>query len=1214
MNLKKRIYLLTPVLVLCCVLAAGFFVKETAPVEAATIEKLNKFTPTKLKDILDIEETMSEKDWAESNYQYKDAAERFDIKEFDVNLFDYDGREWNAFSAYRFNKQNDANAIFAFKNGNTRSFSAYPYYDGNTYPLYDLWAGVNAGGTSAKQGILDSALDSYGMPQFNESVIGGLGAGFREHLLFNPNTNWNSYPGQHQISGSNGASEWYWQNYKFNDHNFDFNQIRLGTYTGKFQFVYDNQTGYYTYNSAQSHAQFNTASIDSNDVQHGKVELYSETLGATNGTVDQTKNIGDVGDNNFYNSSVSFSNANRFEFQQYKTGNGGSGNGSISIGSNEKFDNNYGYCKFAISTTSSDPHIEPGLGLTKFTLPIEINDEDQNEDNNCSDYIDKGKLEYVYVKFRCYTNQTNINYNTSFRLIYSNLDNKPHSNQVYYEGEQGSVYTLDNDESGAKYVRYDYDYTLKSNNTEWIEIKIPVDGVNFDIQQIIICPVFFPNIKINNIGKEFIDVSSVWSQGIIFELMEFGLGYNYVGKNKDSGRDAAAGSSFLPFERIENSYPGETVESGTIDSVDERMDAWLDNNALTNTAGTTAHRAVVNRYNENGLTAIEKSDGNTGAHFGMSMEVDFFIPNDRLTEDDEDIKFIFTGDDDLWVFIDDQLILDLGGCHTQESGSINVSERQVWYTAKPVIGVTATIPTETTSANDAKGASFGDKLDTKFKQSAYDEIFAPGEHTMKIFYMERESGASNCFISFNLPQLPEGGITVSAEAKMKDGSNVPADFNNDNINDDKIVVKNEGGDIAYYNDSAAAPNALVSYVYTAAYKVLETNKPLYSGEYQLYKTSDPENTTVSGLKLKELMEPTLSGNYYNYKVQFTVPAGYTATIILPDDTVINSVSEAKPTDDNIVPGITYSNTTIDPSLKYVLQGGDDYKDTTAKKETITRLDYAYAQNDFTGFSMSTLVVGADASDVAVLRNDFINYYEREIITVKFNKNIVLSNANKDLNADNNLNSNEELNYSIPEGASLKNDFEGMLFKFKIQYKDLDGTYVTSALKYIVRDSEGTQVGGDYYTSSNGEFYMEDDYVIEMELPENGQGQVEIIVEELTGNENLPGNYTYDSTVISSYNGNNEDGEDINGDLDASYPTMDLTANENYRYEFTNKYIWNIDFITKPDDKGVNMDIDEDVKVIFENKLGEENWLDGEGSVDNDFSVSSRKSYPENNGN
>ena len=91
MNLRKRIYLLTPVLVLCCVLAAGFFIKESAPVDAATIEKVGSYKPTKLKDVIDKEKTMTADEWAAYNGTDKAAAERFDIKEFNmkVNAHEY---------------------------------------------------------------------------------------------------------------------------------------------------------------------------------------------------------------------------------------------------------------------------------------------------------------------------------------------------------------------------------------------------------------------------------------------------------------------------------------------------------------------------------------------------------------------------------------------------------------------------------------------------------------------------------------------------------------------------------------------------------------------------------------------------------------------------------------------------------------------------------------------------------------------------------------------------------------------------------------------------------------------------------------------------------------------------------------------------------------------------------------------------------------------
>ncbi|MBP3896592.1 MAG: fibro-slime domain-containing protein [Mogibacterium sp.] len=111
-------------------------------------------------------------------------------------------------------------------------------------------------------------------------------------------------------------------------------------------------------------------------------------------------------------------------------------------------------------------------------------------------------------------------------------------------------------------------------------------------------------------------------------------------------------------------------------------------------------------------------------HFGMSMSVPFSLPKDpKAVTDSEgnDIVFEFSGDDDLWVFIDGKLAMDIGGIHRPTSGTINFTQKKV-----VVNGSTQT------------GYSFPDNL--------YDG----NSHTLQVFYIERGGCDSNCMIRFNL--------------------------------------------------------------------------------------------------------------------------------------------------------------------------------------------------------------------------------------------------------------------------------------------------------------------------------------------------------------------------------------------------------------------------------------------------------------------------------
>ena len=133
---------------------------------------------------------------------------------------------------------------------------------------------------------------------------------------------------------------------------------------------------------------------------------------------------------------------------------------------------------------------------------------------------------------------------------------------------------------------------------------------------------------------------------------------------------------------------------------------------------------------------------NLNHHFGLSMEVDFEIPKDRKAAAPDgykhDIIYEFSGDDDLWVFVDDELALDIGGIHQPVTGSINFTTGEII-----VHGV------------EGKTMSFD-----------------VGSHTLKMFYIERGGCDSNLSVRFNLPlTIGSGNVAIAKKSKTDDSAN-----------------------------------------------------------------------------------------------------------------------------------------------------------------------------------------------------------------------------------------------------------------------------------------------------------------------------------------------------------------------------------------------------------------------------------------------------------
>lgn len=139
----------------------------------------------------------------------------------------------------------------------------------------------------------------------------------------------------------------------------------------------------------------------------------------------------------------------------------------------------------------------------------------------------------------------------------------------------------------------------------------------------------------------------------------------------------------------------------------------------------------------------------------MDISASFYMPENGKVNG-KDMVFSFTGDDDVWVFIDDVLVLDLGGIHDACTGEINFATGSITY------GQTAY------TNNDSRPST----LQKAFKNATGEDWDSTSykTHTLKFFYLECGDGGSNCRIRFNLPTIPEGSVEIEKDV---DYSNIP---------------------------------------------------------------------------------------------------------------------------------------------------------------------------------------------------------------------------------------------------------------------------------------------------------------------------------------------------------------------------------------------------------------------------------------------------------
>lgn len=197
--------------------------------------------------------------------------------------------------------------------------------------------------------------------------------------------------------------------------------------------------------------------------------------------------------------------------------------------------------------------------------------------------------------------------------------------------------------------------------------------------------------------------------------------------------------------------------------------------------------------------------------FGTKLQMDFTLTDDGKVEttvngkkEKTSIKFFFSGDDDVWVFIDGQLALDVGGAHGKVSGLLEFGEvktEEGWKNS--VTAYVSKVKKGGTSKNDQDGGSAktvtykGESISFS-AQKNLKPLDKGKKHTLTMYYMERGMWESNMAVAFNFPDNNE--LQVQKEVEL---SKVDPDFKNC-FKDQKIFNFTIQNQATHYGEKVAA--------------------------------------------------------------------------------------------------------------------------------------------------------------------------------------------------------------------------------------------------------------------------------------------------------------------------------------------------------------------------------------------------------------------------
>lgn len=394
----------------------------------------------------------------------------------------------------------------------------------------------------------------------------------------------------------------------------------------------------------------------------------------------------------------------------------------------------------------------------------------------------------------------------------------------------GTYFEIPSDATGVQFVRMRPNtasgYSNDNNGYNWTNKwnQIPDSGTAFAVNS-------------TNLGKTF-NISSTSTGSLsndkVVKNITYTGGHVYYEFNSTGGQD--------------NAYITNINKTNKTANID-----YYANNAAW--SGGTAN-------NTQGFFPFDFANKGYGAKdlgFGMKLTIPFNLEGsdsaNGINTDGTDQTFDFSGDDDLWVFVDGKLVLDLGGAHARTTGSINFHTKTVTASNKQAIA----------SGVDRNG-SFADGFNTN----------ANYVHTMTIYYMERGMFESNLQFGFSFHAIPNQ-FWIDKKIRTKDIINAGfyasngIEAGNEGSNKDATLTEREGRFISKFEASYQNESFTVTHKYgdnSSPSTLASGKKYTIDNDTNTYTTDSTGTYPIKHDLGNAFIGQFTTGQYFNLKETF----------------------------------------------------------------------------------------------------------------------------------------------------------------------------------------------------------------------------------------------------------------------------------------------------------------------------------------------------------